>query len=260
MSVGSLKLAGMQFNDVGGRIVIGGGDLAVENARTKLYGGTFAGNFRVHAAGNDPGLALDGRASGIQLEPLIAALTGGEPNFSGTGSFDLNLAGKGRTVIQNVETAAGTVEFEMGNGAIKGFNLGRTLCAAYNVTQRAPAPPEQPVLTAYEFIHGTSVVANGTATSNDLLARTSFMDINGNGTLGLVEQRLDYELDAKLTGSIGIPNCETLDGFIGGEVPFKISGTVTEPSIVPDFSKLVREQLRDAIQDRLQDRLRDIFR
>jgi AsmA protein len=260
MTVGSLKLAGMQFNDVGGRIVIGGGDLAVENARTKLYGGTFAGNFRVHAAGNDPGLSLDGRAEGIQLEPMIAALTGGEPNFSGTGSFNLDLAGKGRTVIENAQTAGGSVEFEMGNGAIKGFNLGRTLCAAYNATQRAPAPPDQPVLTAYEFIHGTSVVVNGAATSTDLLARTSFMDINGAGTLGLVEQRLDYDLDAKLTASIGIPNCETLDGFIGDKLPFKISGTVTEPSIMPDFSKLVRRQLRDAVQDRLEDRLRDIFR
>ncbi len=60
MQVGSLKLAGIQFADVGGRIVIGGGDLAVENARASLYGGTFAGNFRVHAAGDDPGLALDG--------------------------------------------------------------------------------------------------------------------------------------------------------------------------------------------------------
>jgi len=260
MQLRSLKLAGMQFNDVGSRIVIGGGDLTLENARASLYGGTFAGNFRVHAAGDDPGLALDGRASGLQLEPLIAALTGGEPNFSGTGSFDLNLAGKGRTVIQNVQSAGGNVTFDMSNGAIKGFNLGRTLCAAYNVTQRAAAPPELEAVTAYEGIKGSAVVTAGTASSNDLLARTSFMDINGNGTLGLVEQRLDYELDAKLTGSIGIPNCETLDRFIGGEIPFKISGTVTEPSIMPDFSKLVREQLRDELKDRLEDRLRDIFR
>ncbi len=260
MQVGSLKLAGMQFADVGSRIVIGGGNLTLENARASLYGGTFAGNFRVRAAGDDPGLALDGRANGIALEPLIAALTGGEPNFSGTGSFDLNLAGKGRTVIENVRTAGGNVNFEMASGAIKGFNLGRTLCAAYNVTQRAPAPPEQPALTAYEGIRGSAVVAAGTATSNDLLARTSFMDINGAGTLGLVEQQLDYELDAKLTGSIGIPNCETLDAFVGGQVPFRIRGTVTEPEIMPDFSKLVREQIRDAIQDRLEDRLRDLFR
>lgn len=260
MHVGSLKLAGMQFADVGGRIVIGGGDLAVESARAKLYGGTFAGNFRVHAAGNDPGLALDGRANNLQLEPLIAALTGGEPNFSGTGNFDLNLAGKGRTVIENVNTAGGNVSFEMANGAIKGFNLGRTLCAAYNLTQRAPAPPELPAVTAYEGIHGSAVVTNGAATSHDLLARTTFMDINGAGTLGLVEQRLDYDLGAKLTGPIGIRNCETLDSFVGNELPFKISGTIAEPSIVPDFSKLVRQQLRDAVQDRIRDRLRDILR
>ena len=183
MQVGSLKLAGMQFADVGGRIVIGSGDFAVENARTSLYGGTFAGNFRVHAAGDEPGLALDGRAANIALEPLIAALTASEPNFSGTGSFDLNLAGKGRTITENVQTAGGNVNFEMANGAIKGFNLGRTLCAAYNVTQRAPGPPELPAVTAYEGIKGSAVVVAGAATSNDLLARTSFMDINGAGTL-----------------------------------------------------------------------------
>ena len=86
------------------------------------------------------------------------------------------------------------------------------------------------------------------------------MDIYGAGTLGLVEQGLDYELDAKLTGSIGIPNCETLDSFIGDKLPFKISGTITQPSIVPDFSKLVQRQLREELQDRLKDRLRDILR
>ena len=255
MSIGSLKLAGMQFADVGGHIVIGGGDLAVESARAKLYGGTFAGNFRVHAAGNDPGLALDGKANNLQLEPMIAALTGGEPNFSGTGNFDLNLAGKGRTVIQNVNTAGGNVSFEMAAGAIKGFNLGRTLCAAYNLTQRAPAPPDLPAVTAYEGIHGSAVVTNGAATSHDLLARTKFMDINGAGTLGLVEQRLDYDLGAKLTGPIGIRNCETLDSFVGNELPFKISGTIAEPSILPDFSKLVRQQLRNEVRDRILDRI-----
>lgn len=264
MEIGSLTLAGLQFADVGARIVIGGGNLRLENARANLYGGSFAGSFAVQAAGNEPGLALDGRARGLALEPLIAALTGEEPNFSGTGSFDLKLAGKGRTVIENVRTAGGDVRFEMTNGAIKGFNLGRTLCRAYNVTQGAPAPPDQPALTAYESISGSAVVTNGTARSNDLLARTSFMDINGGGTLELVEQRLDYTFDAKLTGSIRIQNCETLDPFIGGELPFRIRGTVTEPEITPDFSKLVRRQLREELQDRLrdrvQDRLRDLLR
>jgi uncharacterized protein involved in outer membrane biogenesis len=260
MQVASLKLAGLQFADVGGRIVIGGGDLTIENARTNLYGGSFAGNFHVRAAGNEPGLALDGRAHGLDLEPLISALTGEPANVSGTGSFELDLAGKGRTVIENVQTAGGNVSFDMLAGAIKGFNLGRTLCAAYNVTQRAPGPPALPAVTAYEAIKGSAVVTNGTAASNDLLARTSFMDIAGAGSLFLVEQQLDYELDAKLTGPIDIENCQTLDEFAGGELPFRIRGTVTEPEITPDFSKLARRVLRDQLQDRLEDRVRDRLR
>jgi AsmA protein len=260
MHIGALKLAGMQFADVGGRILIGNGDLKLENARAQLYGGTFAGNFHVRAAGNDPGLALDGRASGIALEPLLAGLTAAEPNFSGTGSFDLNLAGKGRTIIENVQTAGGNVSFDMSNGAIKGFNLGRTLCAAYNVTQGAPAPPEQPLLTPYEGIKGSAVVTAGSAASNDLLARTSFMDLNGAGSLLLAQGELDYQLDAKLTAPIGIENCATMDQFVGDSLPFNIRGTVTAPVITPDFSKLVQRQIREEIQERLEDRIKDRLR
>jgi hypothetical protein len=42
MQVGTLQLAGMQFTDVGSRVLIGDGDLKLENARARLYGGSFA--------------------------------------------------------------------------------------------------------------------------------------------------------------------------------------------------------------------------
>jgi AsmA protein len=152
----------------------------------------------------------------------------------------------------------------MSDGAIKGFNLGHALCSAYNATQGAPPPPDQAPQTSYVGIKGSAVVTAGSAQSNDLLARTSFMDINGAGSLRLVEQELDYELDAKLTAPIAIENCSTLDDFVGGELPFTVRGQVTSPTILPDFSKLVRQQLReelkDRLQDRIQDRLRDLLR
>jgi AsmA protein len=260
MSVGRLKLAGMQFQDVAGAIKIADGDMKLQDLRTRLYGGTFNGSFNVRAAGNQPGLALDGRAENLDLAPLISALTAEPANFSGTGSFDLDLAGSGRTVIQNVETAAGNVSFNMANGAIKGFNLGHALCKAYNFTQRAPAPPDQPAETAYVAIKGTAAVTGGTAQSEDLLARTSFMDVAGKGSLQLVEQELNYDFDATLTNPIAITNCNTLDRFVGGSLPFEIEGTVTAPSITPDFSRLVQQQLQDKLEDRLKDRLRDLLR
>jgi hypothetical protein len=83
------------------------------------------------------------------------------------------------------------------------------------------------------------------------------MDINGRGTLGLVDQTLDYDLDAKLTGRIAIENCETMDNLVGESIPFNIRGTVTEPRITPDFSKILQRAIREGIQDRLKDALRD---
>jgi uncharacterized protein involved in outer membrane biogenesis len=257
MQIADLRLAGMQFRDVGSRILIGNGDAKLENARARLYGGTFAGNFNVRAAGDKPGLALDGKASGLQLQPLIEALTGHAANFSGTGAFDLNLRGTGRTIIDNLETAGGKVAFQMDEGAIKGFNLGRTLCAGWNLKEGAPQPPEQPKETAYKMMKGSAVVTAGTARSEDLLVRTSFMDINGHGTLGLVEQTLDYDLAANLSGRIAIQNCQTMDRLVGESIPFNIRGTVTEPKITPDWSKIVQRAIREGAKDKLKDALRD---
>ena len=79
MTIGALRLAGMQFADVGARIRIGDGNLALENARANLYGGRFDGSFRVRASGDEPGLALAGKAVDLDLATLIEA--GDESGF-----------------------------------------------------------------------------------------------------------------------------------------------------------------------------------
>jgi uncharacterized protein involved in outer membrane biogenesis len=257
VQVGSLQLANLQFAAVGSRIVIGDGNMQLDNARARLYGGDFAGSFGVHAKGGQPGLTLDGKATKLELKPLIEALTGEPANVSGRGDFEIELSGTGRKIVDNLRTAGGKVSFAMRDGAIKGFNLGSTLCAAYNLKQGLPMPSGQPKETAYQVIQGTATVTGGVATSQDLLGRTTFMDITGRGTLGLAEQRLDYDVDAKLTGKIAIAGCQTMDDLIGSSIPFNIKGTVTDPSITPDFSKIVRNRVREEVHQRLQDKLRD---
>jgi AsmA protein len=256
VNVGDLRLAGLQFANVGTRIVLGLGNAELQNARAHLYGGDFAGSLKVHAAGDKPGLALSGKATGLQLEPLIRALTNQPPNFTGNGSFDLDLAGNGRTVIENVRTAGGKVAFEIGNGTIRGFNVGATLCQAYNLTQGAAAPPGgQPKQTDYQVIKGSAAVASGVAQSNDLLARAPFMDVTGHGSLKLVEQNLDYELEAKLTKPVPLQNCQTMQNLVGDSIPLKIKGTVTDPSVTPDFSKILKAKAKEKLGDKLLNRI-----
>lgn len=258
VSVRDLELAGLAFRDVATRITVGGGRAILDSARASLYGGTFDGRFEVDTR-TEPRLALAGRATSLALEPLITALTG-DANLSGTGDFDLDLAGTGATVLENVASANGRVTFSMRDGAIEGFNLGRALCVVYNTARRLPAPPQQPNRTAYISIGGTATVQDGIATSRDLLARASFIDLTGEGHLALAEQRLDYTLEATLTGSTGIPNCEEMSQLAGESLPLTLRGTVTDPEIRPDFSAIIQRRLRDAVRDRLEDRLRDLLR
>ena len=165
--------------------------------------------------------------------------------------------------MDNVKTAAGNVSFALENGAIDGFNLGRTLCAVYNSTQKVAQPAKADDVTAFQTIRGTAKVTNGVAQSNDLLARTSFMDVTGKGNLGLAEQRLDYDLVAKLTGPIAIAGCESMRPLIGDSIPLTLRGTLAEPEIRPDFSEILRQRLREeaekSITNRLQQRLQDLI-
>jgi AsmA protein len=256
VQVGDLRLAGLQFSQVGTRIVLGNGNAELDNARAHLYGGDFLGSLKVRAAGDKPGLSLSGKATGLQLEPLIKSLTNQTPNFTGNGSFDLDLAGNGRTVIENVHTAGGKVAFEIANGTIRGFNVGATLCQAYNLLEGAPAPAgSQPKQTDYQVIKGSAAVTSGVAQSNDLLARAPFMDVTGHGSLKLVEQNLDYELEAKLTKPVPIQNCQTMQNLVGDSIPLTIKGTVTDPSIKPDFSKILKSAAKKSLGDKLLNRI-----
>ena len=258
VEVGDLVLAGLEMRAVSTRIIVGDGRAVLDSARASLYGGEFTGRFAVDTTAQ-PGLALTGRASSLALAPLITALTG-DANFSGTGDFDLDLTGTGRTVLENVASANGRVTFSMRDGAIEGFNLGRALCVVYNTARRLPAPAQQPDRTEYLLIGGTATVQDGVAASRDLIARASFMDLTGAGNLALAEQRLDYTLEATLTGTTGIPGCEEMGQLAGESLPLTLRGTVTDPEIRPDFSKIIERRLRDALQDRLQDRIQDRLR
>ena len=254
--VGDLKLAGMSFQQVATDLAIGAGKAELTSASAKLYGGEFQGSLEVDSTGELPSMSLSGTAANLALAPLIEALAG-DANFSGTGNFDLRLTGRGNTITENLRSAAGDMSFALRDGRIDGFNLGRTLCQAFNAHQGLPAPPKLPESTAYQLIRGSATVSEGIASTGDLLARAAFMDITGRGRLAFVDQRLDYKLESKLTQSLGIPGCESMDRMIGDSFPWTLGGTVTQAEIRPDFSKYLRQRVEDELRDRARERVED---
>ena len=260
VEVGDLTLAGLSFQNVVTPIVLGEGRAELTPAHADLYGGTFDGGLSVDTAGELPSLAVTGQAIGLDLAPLLAARAD-ESNVSGIGSFDLSLTGSGETVTENLRSAEGNLSFALRDGTLAGFNLGRSICAAFNAIDGL-APPDNsvPDRTNYELIQGAATVSEGIAHSDELLVRTTFMDITGAGRLGLAGGQLNYDFESELTGPIGIRGCEPMDDMIGGSIPWTLRGTLSDAEIRPDFEEYLRQRIEDEAADRLRERLEEELR
>lgn len=262
--VGTLRLAGLDFQNVATEIIVGGGRMQLNSAQAGLYGGTFNGRFHVDASADTPSLLLEGRTSSVQVEPLLRALLG-DTNFSGTANFDIDLQGRGATITENLRSAAGTLGFALTSGAIDGFNIDEILCTRYNQLSENPPPRENPPdRTPYEAIRGTATVTDGVARSNDLFARAGSFDVRGTGSLSITDELTDYKFNARLARPVPIAGCNTMDHMMNIDFPLVMTGPASALDIRPDYSEIVKrviqDRVRDRIEDRLQDRLRDILR
>jgi len=268
VNVGDLTIGGMRFQQLATDLAIGDGRAALSSVRTQLYGGNFTGGVEVDATGATPSARLRGTATGLGMDPLFGDMLGAS-SLSGTGNFDLDLAGNGATIGEAVATAAGTMSVSFGDGELRGINLGHGLCKAMNAFGQLPEPPAAPDATPYRVISASATVANGTASTQNLFVSTGYAELTGQGTMRLVDQVLDTNYVARMVGPVNLPGCERLNSRIDGSIPigFSLQGPVSSPTPAFDVRQLaedlikreVRDQAEDAIRNRLQDALRGAF-
>ncbi|NIW23798.1 MAG: AsmA family protein [Gammaproteobacteria bacterium] len=254
-AVGALTITGLELQNVSAALTVGGGLGVVDSARAALYGGEFEGSLELDARGDLPTLSLDGAATAIEIEPLLGDLRD-DANMSGTGSFDLNLAGRGDVLSAVLQSTAGNVEFSLRDGLIRGVDIGNTLCTFYNARESLPRParPDAPV-TNYRLLRASAEVVEGIARTEDLEATTDFMTVSGRGQSSLVSREINYSLVATLTNSIDIDRCDTMDPLIGRSIPMRATGLITAPEIEPDYGEILRDRVRDRLEDQLRERL-----
>ncbi len=253
--VGALTVTGLELQNVSASLSVGAGLGVVDAAHAELYDGTFDGNLALDARGDTPTLALEGTATTVEIEPLLADLRG-TANMSGTGNFDLRLTGSGEVLSAVIQSTAGNIDFSLRDGLVRGVDIGNTLCTVYNARESLPRParPSEPV-TRYRLMRASADVVEGIARTQDLEATTDFMTVSGRGQSSLVSREINYNLVATLTNSIAIPSCETMDALIGRSIPMRATGQITAPQIEPDYGEILRNRIRGQLEDRLRDRL-----
>jgi AsmA protein len=239
----------MRFEQLATELAVGAGQLSLRSVKTRLYGGDFAGSFTIDATTEVPTAHLTGQATSLGLEPLLDALLG-TGLMSGKGSFDIDLTGRGNTVGEAVQSAAGKLSLDLRDGQIEGVNLDRSLCTAFNAADKAGPPASAPDVTPYSELSGEATVSDGIASTPNLLARTAHFEGTGSGRLRLVDARVDYSLRLTLKSPIPIAGCDRINTQVGNSVPFTLTGSLPDVSIKPDLERYLRERARDEIRQR----------
>jgi len=257
--VNKLKMSGIQIQNAGITVLAADGIARFAPMTASMYGGGFDGQITINALGSKPALAIQGALRGIRLDSLEQALFG-QARIRGTANLAIDLSGEGETFDENLGSSVGSVNFRISNGEYHGFNLGYTLCNLHNQFAKI-APPDRnvPNVTRFEEFTGTAAVQQGVATTDDLRALLAFGRITGRGISSLPDQRLNYDIDATLTSAVPITGCEAMEKLVGESIPIKISGSFDNPSIQPDFGRLITRQLQRAIESEVTKKIFDIF-
>jgi AsmA protein len=257
-SVGHLKIGGMEFDQLSTELTFGGGRAALNPVRTQLYGGEFAGGLAIDATGDTGQVRLNGDMRRVNIRPLLEAMLG-NAHLSGTGTLQLDLTGRGDTINEALQSAAGRMSVEFTNGVIEGVNLGRRLCQAVNSGRNLPAPAAAAAATAYNTIRGNATVSEGNASSSDLFAATGFVNLTGRGGVRLIDQWIDNQYRAELTGPVPIAGCEDLNRTIANNpipVNFTLTGRLPDVEVGVDISQLLQDWARREVRQRAEDQVR----
>jgi AsmA protein len=235
--------------------------LDLSSIAASLYQGTLQGNAKVDFKTATPQLTIQAKLNGVQIEPLLQDLghQHDKIKIKGASDIDLQLTSTGSDANAVVRNLNGTLTFAFKNGQVEGVNLGYLIDSAYALVRRQAPPAAGENVTNFGQMTGTGVIQNGVITNKDLVLDSPRFTSKGDGTVDLVNQKINYSLKTTthdVGGSQGDKNLATLYSLA---IPINITGDLSDPSIKINAQAMlqdVAEQQMHNVGDKLTDQLK----
>jgi len=258
LTVREALVGAMIFENVDLGLNIAGGKLRIHPITATFFEGTYNGDVRIDASGNTPVLSVNERINGVKLGSLAFAMFGQE-NVTGTINGTFELSGRGADLGAIQRSLAGSMSFELLDGAFEGTDVWYELRRAWAAFKRQPQPdPVLPARTQFSTVKASGPVSEGVFKNNDLLVELPFMQLTGQGTVDFAAATIDYRMSARVLEKpefVQGATAEELDEFTGAVIPLRITGPLSAPSIRPDIEAMLKKRAKKDIKNLLRDKL-----
>jgi AsmA protein len=253
LAFGEAQFAGLTLTDAAFALAARNGRVQL-TPTARLYGGELAGDIVIEVLQDDARATVVQQLSNVDMLPLGRDLIESEM-VSGTGRVQLNVTTTGSNLGQMRRDLDGDVSFTVTDGALDGLDLWYELLRARAVFdgQSAPTRPDGPRQTPFQSVSASGVIEDALLTNRDLNVTLPYMRLDGEGTVNLLNDALDFDLTARFVDSPELQAEPLMAGLAGDTLPLRVGGTIAEPEIRPDYAGLVRARAREAVTERLQE-------
>jgi AsmA protein len=235
---------------------LNGGVLRVSHLSGRAWGGRFEADGSAEAAGRRVALKLD--ASGVNVNALLRDIAH-KDLLEGTGHVAADLHSSGASVAALRSNLAGTAALQLRDGAIKGFNLARSMRqakAALSLKQDAVTQARATEKTDFSEMSASARIAAGVAQSDDLQLKSPFLRLGGEGRFDIGRGRIDYTARATVVAAATGQDGGDFDALRGVTVPVRLSGPFEAIDWKIQWSEVATAAVKARIQDKLTEALR----
>ncbi|MFN7205528.1 MAG: AsmA family protein [Burkholderiales bacterium] len=277
--IGQLQIKGMKASNVLLTLNANAGDVRLAPVSAQLYGGSLQATASVNAHSNR--YALNQQLNNVQIGPLLRDVAKNDL-LEGRAVVNANVTATGTTVSALKKALNGTASVRLNDGAIKGYDLGKTLGNARDKlnalvkggTTNDKGGGSAQDKTQFSELSASFNIVNGVANNDDLNVKAPLFRLGGNGKIDLGESRVDYLARASivntLTGQGGKDKGQTRDITIpvkivgpfdklGWEVQWSAVGSEALKATVGTKLDEKKQELKDKARDQVKDKLKGLF-
>ena len=247
ITIGEVLASGLTIGDVALDVKAKNGLINTKQSAGKLYQGSYQGATRLDARGSKLKVALNEHLESVQIGALLKDMSG-DGAVSGVANINANLTGIGAEPDAIKKTLNGQLDFAITEGAVHGVNVMQSINQAQALLKGKPAPAvsQDGNKTVFSKLTGSAKITNGLLQNNDFLLDSSIMQLKGKGTADLVSEELDYDIMADRVSS-------TSGELVGKPIALKVSGSFSNPSIVPDVEAMAKAKGKEELNKKKQE-------
>jgi AsmA protein len=224
--------------------------------KADLYGGKLHTTTTLDVRKKTPSMRMNHKLNSVDLDPLLQDLVGLRL-LTGKTDMEAALDTAGQAPGEWLKNVGGDLSFLVDEGTIRGLNIpGLLRNTLRTLTGKGPEAAEEKT-TDFTRIEASAKLQEGIARQSTFSLLSPLLRLTGSGSVNLIEQIVDYSLQAKLTDKFKQQSRLDLGSTGSLDIPISLSGSLTDPKYTVDAKGLIRDLGRDKLKEQVQEKFLD---